>query len=89
MTVCRTNAADPVIGEGVMLDSLAIAVLGGTYMGGNGIGNVWGVLIGAFILGSVKNLLTLMNVSSYWQYIVTGVIVIVAVVAGSISARKK
>ena len=89
LTVARTNAADPVIGEGVMLDSLAIAVLGGTYMGGNGMGNIWGVLVGAFILGSVKNLLTLMEISSYWQYVVTGVIVIAAVVAGSVSIKKK
>ena len=89
LTVARTNAADPVIGSGVMLDSLAIAVLGGTYMGGNGVGNIWGVLIGSFILGSVNNLLTLMEVSSYWQYVVTGAIVILAVVAGSVSIKKR
>ena len=93
LTVGRTGVSDPVIGTGMHLDALSATVLGGTYMGGGGVGSVWGVIIGIFMLGTIKNLLALINVSSYWQYVVNGVIIIVAMIIGSnaiaIRARRK
>lgn len=93
MTVGRTGVSDPVIGTGMHLDALSATVLGGTYMGGGGVGSVWGVIVGVFMLGTIKNLLALVNVSSYWQYIVNGTIIIIAMIIGSntiaIRSRRK
>lgn len=74
----RVNAASPVAGDGYELDAIAAAVIGGTSMSG-GVGTITGTIVGAFIIGIISNGLDLMNVSAYYQLIVKGVIIIVAV----------
>ncbi|MHB1313851.1 MAG: ABC transporter permease [Christensenellales bacterium] len=85
----RTGVADPITGTGLSLDAMSAAVLGGTYMGGGGIGSIIGAILGAFILGIINNLFNILNVSTYWQSIAKGLIIIFAVVAGSSTLSKK
>jgi len=89
LAVARTNVADPTVGVGLNVDAMSAAVLGGTYMGGGGVGSVIGALLGAFILGLINNLFNLINLSAYLQYVAQGVIIIIAVVLGSRSANKR
>jgi inositol transport system permease protein len=64
---------------GYELDAIASAVIGGTSFSG-GVGTVWGTMIGALIIGVLNNGLDLLNVSAYWQQIVKGAIIVVAII---------
>ena len=88
LAVSRTGVGDPVVGQGLALDSISAAVLGGTYLGGRGVGSVIGALLGAFILGLINNLFNLMDISAYWQLVAKGAIIILAVFAGVKALRK-
>ena len=77
--VARFNSAQADTGKGWELDAIAAVVIGGASLSG-GSGSVLGVLIGACIMGVIKNGLVLMRVSSYWQTAVIGVIIVLAVV---------
>jgi len=77
--VARFNSAQADTGKGWELDAIAAVVIGGTSLAG-GSGSVLGVLIGACIMGVIKNGLVLMRVSSYWQTAIIGVIIVLAVV---------
>lgn len=74
----RLNSAAPVLGGGYELDAIAAAVIGGTSMDG-GRGNVIGTLVGALIIGTISNGLDILNVSAYWQQIIKGLIILIAV----------
>lgn len=74
----RLNSASPVLGNGYELDAIAASVIGGTSMTG-GKGKVISVLVGALIIGTITNGLDIMNVSAYWQQIIKGIIILVAV----------
>lgn len=82
----RLNSASPVVGNGYELDAIAASVIGGTSMEG-GRGKVIGVLVGALIIGTISNGLDILNVSSYWQQIVKGLIILVAVLIDRKGAR--
>lgn len=77
--VARFGSAQADTGKGWELDAIAAAVIGGTSLSG-GAGSVLGVLIGACIMGVIKNGLVLMKVSSYWQTAIIGVVIVLAVV---------
>ncbi|MHB1315407.1 MAG: ABC transporter permease [Christensenellales bacterium] len=87
--ISRVGASDPAAGNTLTMDAIAAAVLGGTYIGGQGVGSIWGALLGTFILGMINNIFNLVGFSSYAQLITKGVIVILAVVVGSRSVKKK
>ncbi len=74
----RINSAHPAAGQGYELDAIAAAVIGGTSLMG-GEGTIVGTLIGAFMMAVIRNGLNLLNVNSFWQQIVIGVVIIVAV----------
>jgi ribose transport system permease protein len=78
LLVSRLDAALPTAGMGYELDAIAAVVIGGATLSG-GRGSVWGSLFGSLILAVLKNGLTILNVSSYFQQIVTGVVIVVAV----------
>jgi inositol transport system permease protein len=75
----RVQSATPALGMGYELDAIASAVIGGTSFAG-GIGTVWGTVVGALIIGVMNNGLDLMNVSPFYQQVVKGVIIIVAII---------
>ena len=72
-------AAHPATGETFELNAIAAAVLGGTSMSG-GRGTIGGTIIGAFVIGILSDGLVMMGVSSFWQMVIKGVVIIAAVV---------
>ncbi len=86
--IARFRSAQPTTGLGAELDAIAACVIGGTSLLG-GSGSVLGVLIGASIMGVVKNGLVLMQVSSYWQKSVIGLIIVLAAIVDVIRNRKR
>jgi len=74
----RLDSAQPTAGTGYELDAIAAVVIGGTSLAG-GRGRIVGTLIGALIIGVISNGLNLLNVSSFYQQIVKGAIILVAV----------
>ena len=85
--VARFNSAQSDVGAGWELDAIAAAVIGGTSLAG-GAGSVLGVLIGAAIMGAIRNGLVLMKVSPYWQTAVIGAIIILAAVIDRLKDRR-
>jgi ribose transport system permease protein len=75
--VGRLGAADPTLGNLWELDAIAAAAIGGASLSG-GKGSIVGTLIGAIILGSLRNGLTLLNVQAFYQLLATGLIILVA-----------
>jgi inositol transport system permease protein len=75
----RIGSGQPGLAVGIELDAIAAAVIGGTSLSG-GIGTIWGTIIGALIIGVLNNGLDLLNVSAYWQTIVKGSIIVIAVI---------
>ena len=87
LSVARTGVGDPNAGQTENLDAITAVVLGGTSLFG-GRGSILGTLIGALIVGVFRNGLTLMGVSSVYQILITGVLVILAVATDQLSHRK-
>ncbi len=75
----RISSAIPNMGTGFEMNSIGAAVIGGIPLTG-GRGNVWGTLTGVLLLGIIANGLNLLHVDASWQYVVTGLIIIVAVI---------
>ncbi len=82
----QTGAGSPTIGKDYILPSVAAAVIGGISLFG-GRGGLIGTIIGAYILTIIGNLVFALSISSYWQPIVSGVILLVAVLASSLSEK--
>ncbi|MEO7161042.1 MAG: ABC transporter permease [Polaromonas sp.] len=86
LSVARTGAGDPNAGQTENLDAITAVVLGGTSLFG-GRGMLLGTLVGALIVGVFRNGLTLMGVSSVYQVLVTGILVILAVTTDQMSRK--
>ena len=78
----RLESAQPTAGAGYELDAIAAVVVGGTSLSG-GKGTLFGTLVGALIIGVLNNALNLMDVSSYYQMIAKGAVILLAVLADS------
>ncbi len=76
--ISRLNSAQPTLGDGYELDAIAAVVIGGTSLTG-GRGKISGTLIGILILGVISNGLNIIGVSSFYQEIVKGLIILIAV----------
>jgi len=87
LSVARTGVGDPNAGQTENLDAITAVVLGGTSLFG-GRGAVLGSLVGALIVGVFRNGLTLMGVSSVYQVLITGILVILAVATDQLSRRR-
>lgn len=74
----RLSSAQPQAGVGYELDAIAAVVIGGASLSG-GVGKATGTLIGAILLAVIRNGLNLLNVSSFWQQIVIGLVIALAV----------
>lgn len=82
----QTGTGSPTIGKDYILPSVAAAVIGGVSLFG-GRGGLMGAIVGAYIITIIGNLVFVLSVSSYWQPIASGVILLVAVLAGSIAEK--
>lgn len=78
IVVSRLNSAQPTAGVSYELDAIAAVVLGGTSLTG-GYGKIIGTLIGALIIGTLNNGLNILGVSSFYQLIVKGIVILIAV----------
>lgn len=74
----RLSSGVPSLGDGFEMDAITAAVIGGASLAG-GQGHIWGTMIGAVIIGILNNALNLLNINSYFQDIVKGVVVLLAV----------
>jgi ribose transport system permease protein len=83
----RLNSAQPIAGMMYELDAIAATVIGGTSLMG-GEGNLGGTLVGALIMGVLRNGLNLLGVSSFLQQIVIGGVIVVAVLLDTVLKRK-
>lgn len=83
----RLNSAQPSAGMSYELDAISAAVIGGASLAG-GEGTILGTIIGALIMGVLKNGLNLMNVSQFWQQVAMGIVVIGAVYLDIVRRRK-
>ncbi|HCB47973.1 MAG TPA: ribose ABC transporter permease [Chloroflexi bacterium] len=88
LLVARLWSAQPNAAVGLELDAIAAPVLGGVSLFG-GVGNVTGALVGAFILGILSNGLNLMGVPSFWQQVIKGVVLILAVMLDVFTKRRR
>jgi ribose transport system permease protein len=84
--VARFRSAQANAGLGMELDAIAASVIGGTSLMG-GEGSVLGVLLGASIMGVLRNGLVLMEVSSYWQELIIGLVIVLAAVIDVVRRR--
>ncbi|MBL0148686.1 MAG: ABC transporter permease [Ideonella sp.] len=86
LSVARTGVGDPNAGQTENLDAITAVVLGGTSLfGGRGV--ILGTLIGAVVVGVLRNGLTLLGVDSVYQVLVTGILVILAVTVDQLSRK--
>ncbi|MFA6784295.1 MAG: ABC transporter permease, partial [Sphaerochaeta sp.] len=74
----RMYSGQPTIGNGFEMDAIAAVVLGGTSMSG-GVGTLGGTFLGMLIIGILNNGLNLLNINSFWQLILKGVVILLAV----------
>jgi len=79
-------AAHPATGESFELNAIAAVVLGGTSLAG-GRGSMGGTLIGAFVIGVLGDGLVMMGVSSFWQKVIKGAVIVLAVIIDQVQAR--
>jgi erythritol transport system permease protein len=79
-------AAHPATGESFELNAIAAVVLGGTSLSG-GRGGVGGTIIGAFVIGVLSDGLVLLGISEFWQIVIKGIVIILAVIVDHIQQR--
>jgi ribose/xylose/arabinose/galactoside ABC-type transport system permease subunit len=82
----RMSAAEPIAGASFELDAIAATVMGGTSLMG-GEGTIWGTIIGALFTSLVRNGMNILNVQAYWQQVVIGTIIILAVIIDRLRKR--
>jgi len=78
LLLARLSSGDPTFGRLFELDAIAAAVMGGTSLTG-GEGSIVGTAVGALIISLVRNAMNLFNVPSYWQEVVIGSVIVLAV----------
>lgn len=86
IVTARLDSAQPNAGLGYELDSIAAVVIGGTSLSG-GRGSIGGTVLGCLIIGVLNNGLFLLNVSPFWQQVIKGLVILVAVAIDKLNAR--
>ncbi len=84
----QTGSGDPTIGAPYTLNSIAVAVLGGISFFG-GVGQMRGTVLGALLLGLLTNLLLFTGISTFYQLILQGVVLVVAVTVKTLATRER
>jgi ribose/xylose/arabinose/galactoside ABC-type transport system permease subunit len=85
--LARLGTGAPTMGLGKEIEVIAAVVVGGTAMSG-GKGNVWGAMIGVVLLGIISNALNIIGVDPYYQFIISGLLIIFAVLIGYYSSLR-
>lgn len=85
--ISRLSSAQPTAGASYEMDAIAAVVLGGTSLSG-GKGRIWGTLIGALIIGVLNNGLNIIGVSAFWQQVVKGIVILIAVLLDRFKVAK-
>ncbi len=88
LVTARLDSATPNAGLGYELDSIAAVVIGGTSLSG-GRGSILGTVLGCLIIGVLNNGLFLLDVSPFWQQVVKGFVILAAVAADKMGARRE
>ncbi|MEZ4904487.1 MAG: ribose ABC transporter permease [Spirosomataceae bacterium] len=88
MVTSRLDSAQPNAGTGYELDAIAAVVIGGTSLSG-GKGSIGGTVLGAIIIGVLNNGLVLLNVSPFWQQVVKGFVILLAVIIDKANAKNE
>ncbi len=88
LVTSRLDSAQPNAGMGFELDSIAAVVIGGTSLSG-GRGSIIGTVQGALIIGVLNNGLVLLNVSPFWQQVIKGLVILLAVIIDKMSREIK
>jgi len=88
MTACRYSSGQPSIGESWRMTSITAAVVGGTSMTG-GTGNILGTVVGSLLITLLSNAIVILNISQYWEKVVTGGVVLIAVAIDAVRARNR
>lgn len=89
LLICgRTGVGSPLVGDGMEMDAIASAVIGGASLAG-GRGSVIKTLVGVFILGIIGNIMNLMKVPAYPQQVIKGMIIVGAILLQKYTAGKK
>ena len=83
----RTQSGNVTLGDQLLFDVMTICVLGGTSLTG-GRGRIAGIVIGALFLQVISNIMVLMGINTYWQWVVKGIILVVVVLIDSFSKKE-
>jgi ribose/xylose/arabinose/galactoside ABC-type transport system permease subunit len=85
--LARLGTGAPTMGLGKEIDVIAAVVVGGTAMSG-GKGHIWGAMIGVLVLGIISNALNIIGIDPYYQFIISGLLIIFAVMIGYYSGLR-
>ena len=80
----RIGVGSPIMASGLELETIAAAVVGGAALAG-GRGSIVGSFLGVVFLGIISNSMNIIGVSTFWQYVMLGSVIVVAVILGSLS----
>lgn len=83
----RISSGQPTTAEGLELQVISACVLGGVSLGG-GIGTIGGTILGVMIMGIVQNAMNLQNIDTFWQFVVSGAILLAAVMLDRLRVRR-
>lgn len=88
IVTARLDSAQPNAGSSYELDAIAAVVIGGTSLSG-GRGSIWGTVLGALIIGVLNNGLVLLDVSPFWQQVVKGGVILLAVIIDKMNTKNE
>lgn len=87
LITCRLGTAQPTVGADWVMPSVTAAAIGGTSLAG-GRGTIIGALIGGCFMGVVENAITILAISAYWEQVITGVIIIIAIAIDCVKSKR-
>ena len=93
MLAAKLSAVQPTLGNSYEMEAISVAVIGGMSLTG-GVGSIAGILLGALVLGVIDNGMIMIGLASYWQMVVKGIVIVIAVIfdiykkKGALTIRK-